>query len=228
MRTGSGLESRVSLRTNSLVHADSDWLRFRFFVAELLVPKNVLHKRRKNVTIARRFTSESQVESDPRSNYSTLDTLASPVSGRSPMLVRDVLQSKGRLVISIDSDATVSEAVAKLVQNNIGSLPIVEHGGRLVGVVSERDVLRLIHNKGEGFGRLRVAEVMTKDPITCHLEDEVDEIMGKMSDRHIAKLPVLSDGQLVGVISVGDVIKVLYDKVHDENRHLRSYIHGAV
>jgi CBS domain-containing protein len=121
----------------------------------------------------------------------------------------------------------VSEAIAKLVQNNIGSLPIVEHGGRLVGVVSERDVLRLIHNRGEGFGRLRVAEVMTKDPVTCHLEDEVDVVMGQMSDRHIAKLPVLSGGQLVGVISVGDVIKVLYDKVHDENRHLISYIHGA-
>jgi CBS domain-containing protein len=143
------------------------------------------------------------------------------------MLVRDVLQSKGRLVIAIDSDATVSEAIAKLVQNNIGSLPILEHGGKLVGVFSERDVLRLIHNKGEGFGRLRVSEVMTKDPVTCALEDEVDAVMGQMSDRHIAKIPVLSGGQLVGVISVGDVIKVLYDKVHDENRHLYSYIHGA-
>jgi CBS domain-containing protein len=143
------------------------------------------------------------------------------------MLVRDVLQSKGRLVISIDSDATVSEAVAKLVQHNIGSLPILDSGGRLVGVFSERDVLRVIHNKGEGFGRLRVAEAMTKDPVTCLLDDEVDAVMGKMSDRHIAKVPVLSGGQLVGVISVGDVIKVLYDKVHDENRHLYSYIHGT-
>lgn len=143
------------------------------------------------------------------------------------MLVREVLQSKGGLVFAIDCDATVSEAIAKLVQNNIGSLPIVEHGGRLVGIFSERDVLRLIHNKGEGFGRLCVADVMTKDPVTCHLEDEVDAVMGQMSDRHIAKIPVLSGGQLVGVISVGDVIKVLYDKVHDENRHLYSYIHGA-
>jgi CBS domain-containing protein len=144
------------------------------------------------------------------------------------MLVRDVLQSKGRLVISIDCDATVGEAIAKLVQNNIGSLPIVDHGGRLVGIFSERDVLRLIHNKGEGFGRLRVADAMTRDPVTCHLDDEVDAVMGQMSDRHIAKIPVLSGGEIVGVISVGDVIKVLYDKVHDENRHLYSYIHGAV
>ena len=64
--------------------------------------------------------------------------------------------------------------------------------------------------------------------MTCSLEDDVNDVMGKMSERHIAKVPVLSDDQLVGVISVGDVIKVLYDKVHAENLHLISYIHGAV
>ncbi len=144
------------------------------------------------------------------------------------MLVRDVLESKGRRIIAIDHEATVGEAIAKLVQNNIGSLPVVDHGGRLVGIFSERDVLRIIHNKGEGFGRMRVADVMTANPITCRLDDLVDDVMGKMSERHIAKVPVLSDDQLVGVVSVGDVIKVLYDKVHAENLHLMSYIHGAV
>ena len=89
-------------------------------------------------------------------------------------------------------------------------------------------MLRVIHNRGEGFGRLRVADVMTAGPVTCRLEDDVDDVMGKMSERHIAKVPVLSDDQLVGVVSVGDVIKVLYDKVHTENQHLISYIHGAV
>ena len=144
------------------------------------------------------------------------------------MLVRDVLESKGRRIISIEAQATVSEAVAKLVQNNIGSLPVLDPAGKLVGVFSERDVLRLIHSRGEGFGRLRVAEVMTPGPTTCSLDDQVDDVMGKMSERHIAKVPVLSSEQFVGVISVGDVIKVLYDKVHTENQHLLSYIHGNV
>ena len=107
------------------------------------------------------------------------------------MLVRDVLDSKGRRVIAIDCDATVSEAIAKLVQNNIGSLPVLDHRGRLVGIFSERDVLRIIHNRGEGFGRLRVADVMTGKPVTCLLDDDVDDVMGKMSERHIAKVPVL-------------------------------------
>lgn len=144
------------------------------------------------------------------------------------MLVRDVIENKGRRVVSIDSDATVSEAIAKLVQNNIGSLPVVDHGGRLIGMFSERDVLRVIHGRGEGFGRLRVADLMTGHPVTCHLDDDVSDVMGKMSERHIAKVPVMSDSELVGIVSVGDVIKVLYDKVHTENQHLISYIQGAV
>ena len=83
------------------------------------------------------------------------------------MLVRDVLQSKGNRIVSIDCEATVHEAIAKLVQNNIGSLPVVDHDGKLIGIFSERDVLRVIHNRGEGFARLPVCDVMTRDPVTC-------------------------------------------------------------
>ncbi len=144
------------------------------------------------------------------------------------MLVRDVLESKGRRMVTIDSDATISEAIAKLVQNNIGSLPVVDHEGHLTGIFSERDVLRIIHNRGEGFGRLRVSEVMTRDPVTCRLEDDVADVMGQMSERHIAKIPVTTGAELVGIVSVGDVIKALHDKVHTENQHLMSYIHGSV
>ena len=144
------------------------------------------------------------------------------------MLVRDVLHSKGNRIISIDPEATVHEAIAKLVQNNIGSLPVVDHEGRLIGIFAERDVLRIIHNRGEGFGRMRISEVMTHDPTTCDIIDDVNDVMGQMSEHRIAKVPVLQDGKLVGIISVGDVIKVMYDKVATENHHLLSYIHGAI
>ena len=143
------------------------------------------------------------------------------------MQVRDVLKTKGGRVISIDPEATVSEAIARLVQNNIGSLPVVDAEGHLVGIFSERDALRGIHNNGEGFGRTHVAEVMSGNPITCDLDDEVNEVMGKMSERRIAKVPVMHNGKLVGIVSVGDVIKVLYEKVSSENQHLMTYIHGA-
>jgi len=144
------------------------------------------------------------------------------------MLVRDVLDAKGRRVVSIDSDASVNEAIAKLVQNNIGSLPVVDQDGLLVGVFSERDVLRLIHQRGEGFGRLFVSEVMTRDPATCDAADDVEEIMGLMSRRSVAKVPVTEEGKLVGVISVGDVIKVMYEQLSDEHQHLMTYIQGGV
>lgn len=143
------------------------------------------------------------------------------------MLVREVLKSKGGRIITIDPEATVTEAIARLVQNNIGSLPVAHEDGRLLGIFSERDVLRGLHNRGEGFGRTRVAEVMTQDPITCDPDDEVDDVMGKMSERRIAKVPVCERGQIVGIISVGDVIKVMYDQVHYENQHLKTYIHGT-
>ena len=95
------------------------------------------------------------------------------------MLVRDVLESKGRRMVTIDCDATVTEAIAKLVQNNIGSLPVVEGEGRLIGIFSERDVLRIIHNRGEGFGRLPICDVMTRNPVTCQLDDDVDDRDGQ-------------------------------------------------
>ena len=144
------------------------------------------------------------------------------------MQVRDVLKSKGGQVISIEPEATVSEAIARLVQNNIGSLPVVDEQGGLVGIFSERDVLRGIHNTGERFNRMKVSEVMTRNPVTCTLDCDVDDVMGQMSERRIAKVPVLDANKLVGIVSVGDVIKVMFDKVHSENQHLMSYIHGSM
>jgi CBS domain-containing protein len=143
------------------------------------------------------------------------------------MQVRDVLRSKGDDVVTIESDAKVSDAVARLVQNNIGSLPVLDGDGRLIGMFSERDVLRGIHNRGEGFCRVKVAEVMTPNPVTCEPGDDVNDVMGQMSESRIAKVPVLSNSRLVGIISVGDVIKVLYEKVNSDNQHLMEYIHGT-
>jgi CBS domain-containing protein len=147
--------------------------------------------------------------------------------GRRDMQVRDVLMAKGNRVVSIESDATVNEAIARLVQNNIGSLPVVDGEGHLLGIFSERDVLRGLHNRGEGFGRSKVVDVMTPNPVTCELDADVNDVMGQMSDRRIAKVPVLKQSKLIGIVSVGDVIKVLYERLKSENDHLMTYIHGT-
>jgi CBS domain-containing protein len=144
------------------------------------------------------------------------------------MNVRGVLKSKDRRVITIGSEATVSDAVACLVENNIGSLPVVDGVGRLVGIFTERDVLRGLKRRGEGFCHARIAEVMTSDPVTCEHEDSVHDAMGKMSEHQIGQLPVMDDGRVVGVVSVGDVVKLLHEVAEAENRHLLNYLYGAV
>lgn len=141
------------------------------------------------------------------------------------MQVRDVLKAKDRRVVTIGPDATVAEAINRLVEHNIGSLPIVE-GDRLVGIFTERDVLRGVDADCEAFGRRRVGDVMTRDPFTCDLDDDVQHVMGQMSQNQVGQLPVVGDGRVVGVVSVGDVIKLLYEQLAHENRHLLEYLYG--
>ncbi|MDX2036495.1 MAG: CBS domain-containing protein [Isosphaeraceae bacterium] len=142
------------------------------------------------------------------------------------MRVRDVLQRKGNRIITIRSDARVDEAIALLVRNDIGSLPVLDAEGRMIGVISERDVLRLYHVHGDAFGRLAVETVMTRNPAACSALDDVEEVMGLMSERRIAKVPVVEGEKLVGIVSVGDVIKAMYDAARDENSRLYDYVHG--
>ncbi len=144
------------------------------------------------------------------------------------MQVRDVLNAKGRAIYSIRSDATVSDAVAKMVHHNIGSMPIIDGEGLLVGIFTERDLMRGMRRDCEGLGRSSVREMMTREPVTCALDDDVHEVMGKMSEFRVGQLPVMLGSQLVGLVSIGDVVKILYEKVEAENRHLLAYIHGSV
>ena len=97
---------------------------------------------------------------------------------------------KDRAVITIGPQATVADAVAELVHANIGSLPVVD-GGRLVGIFTERDVLRGLQNQGKEFCHASIGTVMTRDPVTCQPGESVHEAMGKMSDRAIGQLPVV-------------------------------------
>jgi len=142
------------------------------------------------------------------------------------MTVRDVLKAKGRAVIQIPPEATVREALALFVEHNIGSLPVVDASGQLVGIFSERDVLFGLHENCESFHKQTMAEVMTSPVLTCESDDAVHEVMGTMSRHRVGQLPVVSGGSLVGVVSVGDLIKAMHEKVESENRHLMNYVYG--
>lgn len=145
------------------------------------------------------------------------------------MRVRDVLQEKNRRPIVIEPEATVREAVQRLNTDNIGSLPVVDDGGRVVGIFTERDVLHGVAGDSGYFVRARVGDVMTPDPVCCQLDDEIHEVMGLLSERRIGQLPVVDDaGAILGIVSVGDMVRVLYERAESENRQLLAYIYGPV
>ena len=142
------------------------------------------------------------------------------------MQVRDLLKTKGGKIYSIGVASNVEEAIARMVQHNIGSLPVVDDGGGVVGIFTERDVLRGVHHDCQDFSRTPIRDVMTRSPVSCAADDDVNEVMGKMSEFRVGQLPVLEEGRLAGLVSIGDVVKSLYERVKTENHHLMTYIHG--
>ena len=142
------------------------------------------------------------------------------------MFVRDVIKAKGRRVISIGPEASVKQALARFVEHNIGSLPVVEASGLVVGIFSERDVVFGDHGDFERFHHRLIGEVMTRDPIICSPMDTLAVAMGKMARHHVGQLPVVEGGELVGLVSTGDLVQSLYEQVEAENLHLMNYLHG--
>ena len=144
------------------------------------------------------------------------------------MLLQEILHAKGSTVHTIRPDANLTEVVQTLVQRNCGSLVVCEASNprRLLGIVTERDILRASAKNHDNFDRLKVNDVMTSNVVTGSLTDTVEDTMGLMTDRRVRHLPVLEGGALVGIISIGDVVKAQHDALTMENHYLKSYIQG--
>jgi len=125
--------------------------------------------------------------------------------------VNDILKLKGSKVITVDSDAIVVNALALMAENNIGAVLVTDRSGRVSGIFSERDFVRKIIVKGRNSETARVAELMTADPIAVGPEASLGECMTLMTDHKFRHLPVMKNGQLIGIISIGDVVKALID-----------------
>lgn len=143
------------------------------------------------------------------------------------MKVSHILKEKGATYASISPDHPLSVAIEAMVEKKIGSLIVME-GGRIVGIVSERDVMRAVHDHGGGFSSLHVNDVMTPDVIVCKQDDSLDEAMSLMTDnpsrKSIRHLPVMDGESLVGIISMRDIVKALLTEIRFENRLLKHYI----
>ena len=143
------------------------------------------------------------------------------------MNVETILRHKGSEVATIRPDATVGAAVKELISRNIGALVVSGNGETVDGIISERDIVHGVAEHGAALLSREVAEVMTRPVVTCALSDTVDDLMAEMTNRRIRHFPVVEDGRLRGIISIGDVVKSRLDEVEYEARSLRSFIAGA-
>lgn len=142
------------------------------------------------------------------------------------MTIASILSGKGFEVVSLSSGASVREAVELLVGRRIGCVPVVD-GGEVVGILSERDVVRSLGEKGAGVLEGTVASVMTSPIVTVPPETPVMTALSLMTRRRIRHLPVMQDGRMVGFVSIGDLVKYRIDKIEAEAAAMRDYIQNA-
>ncbi|WP_193047293.1 CBS domain-containing protein [Mycolicibacterium baixiangningiae] len=142
------------------------------------------------------------------------------------MRIADVLRSKGSAVATITDTTTVIGLLAELATHNIGAMVVVGADG-MVGMVSERDVVRELHVRGADLLRLPVAEIMTAVVVTCTPDDPVDDLSALMTNNRVRHVPVLDNGRLVGIVSIGDVVKTRMEQLQSEQEHLQAYITGG-
>jgi CBS domain-containing protein len=142
------------------------------------------------------------------------------------MNVETILRNKGNRVATIRSDATIADAVESLRRQGIGALVVSDDGG-VDGILSERDIVAALADDGALLLSRPVAEVMTRTVLTCDPQDTVAELMAEMTNRRIRHFPVVEDGKLCGIVSIGDVVKSRLDEIEFEASSLRSFIAGG-
>ncbi len=142
------------------------------------------------------------------------------------MNVGRILDQKGSDVIAQEAGCTVLEVAKLLGERRIGAVPVIR-GGKLVGIISERDVMRGLAIRGGGVLADDISTLMTKSVFTCSRDDTVGHLMAMMTERRIRHVPVLEKGALVGMISIGDVVKERMQETEQEAAALKDYIASA-
>jgi CBS domain-containing protein len=143
------------------------------------------------------------------------------------MRISDVLRNKGTAVATVGPSTTVADLLTTLSQYNIGAAVVTGPDTSVVGIVSERDVVRRLQERGAGLLMATVGEIMTSDVLTCRPDQSVDSLAEIMTERRIRHMPVVVDGRLAGIVSIGDVVKSRISQLEADRSQLESYIvHG--
>ena len=140
------------------------------------------------------------------------------------MTVAALLRDKGRSVITTSATTSIAGAVDTLVKHKIGALVVIDETDRIAGIMSERDIVRAIAARGADVLNASIADAMTRAVVTCTESDTVDEVMARMTRGRFRHLPVVEDGNLVGIVSIGDVVKARIEQVEREAEDMRAYI----
>lgn len=140
------------------------------------------------------------------------------------MKISDILRTKGSDVVTVVPDTTVGELLALLAEHHIGAVVVSGGDGTVGGIVSERDVVRHIHQDGPAVLEGPVSAIMTAEVYTCGEHDDVRDLASQMTERRIRHVPVVRDGQLVAIVSIGDVVKFRIRDLAAERDQLEAYI----
>ncbi len=143
------------------------------------------------------------------------------------MLVSRIFKEKGDRLVTARPDDTIATAAETLKRERIGALMVMDERGELAGIISERDIVRAMPEHGPELFGLSVDKLMTREVVTCGPGDRVHEIMKNMTSGRFRHMPVIDDGKLVGIISIGDVVKSRLQELETETSQLRDYIVGA-
>jgi CBS domain-containing protein len=141
-----------------------------------------------------------------------------------PMFVDTILKKKGDAVVTVEPECLVSKAAKILHENRIGAALVRDESGAIVGILSERDIVRGVAVNQETCLNMQARDLMTHPVISCSLDDSIDKVMEMMTDRRIRHLPVMDRGTLLGIISIGDVVKQRISEIEHESEALRQYI----
>jgi CBS domain-containing protein len=142
------------------------------------------------------------------------------------MFVRNILKSKGTDVVTTGPEETIAATAKLLHKHRIGAVLVLDGDGKVAGVISERDIVRGAALHGEEVFSMKVRELMTRDVVVCSPHDTIQDIMSLMTARRIRHVPVVEDGKLQGIISIGDVVKLRLGEVELEAESLREYVLG--
>jgi len=143
------------------------------------------------------------------------------------MLIGQILAAKGDEVTTTRPDATIGEVARLLDEKHIGAVVVLDAGGQLCGIISERDIARGVATYGAELPKMTVDQLMTTDVVTCSPEDGVEKLMQTMTAGRFRHLPVVERGRMVGIISIGDVVKHRLEELEAETHLLHDYIAGG-